>query len=231
MKRKTLLSWSSGKDSAWALHVLRADPRYEVAGLFTVVNAKYDRVAMHGARADLLRLQAKAAGLPLREIPIPDPCSDEEYAGAMRAFVDECTRAGVECMAFGDLYLEDVRAYREKQLAGTGIEPIFPLWNRPTDALVKEMLAAGLKAYIACVDTRKLPARFAGRELTEALLAEFPEGVDLCAENGEFHTVAVAGPMFREAIEVEIGEIVERDGFAFADAKGKDEVGRMKDEL
>jgi uncharacterized protein (TIGR00290 family) len=217
MKTKTLLSWSSGKDSAWALHVLRQDPTVELAGLFTVVNAKYDRVAMHGVRAEILRLQAEAAGLPLRVIAIPDPCSNEEYADAMRALVEESVAAGVECMAFGDLYLEDVRAYREKQLAGTGIVPIFPLWNQPTRELVGKMLSAGLKAYITCVDTRKLPVRFAGRELTEELLSELPEGVDPCAENGEYHSVAVAGPMFSKPLAVEIGEIVERDGFAFAD--------------
>ena len=217
MRARTLLSWSSGKDSAWALHVLRQDPKIELAGLFTVVNAKHQRVAMHAVRRRLLELQAEAVGLPLRVLEIPDPCSDQQYQAVMRRFVDESIAQGVECMAFGDLLLRDVRDYREKQLSGTGILPLFPLWNRPTDELANEMLMAGLRALITSVDPRKAPGHCVGREWSKELLGGLPEGVDPCAENGEFHTVAVDGPMFRRPIRVQIGETVERDGFWFAD--------------
>jgi uncharacterized protein (TIGR00290 family) len=218
-KIKTLLSWSSGKDSAWALHVLRQNPEYDVAGLFTTVNARYERVAMHGVRLSVLRRQAEAAGLPLQVIDIPDPCSNEQYAEAMRRFVEQAAADGVRCMAFGDLFLQDIRDYREKQLAGTGIAPVFPLWNRPTRQLAREMLDAGLRAVITCVDPRKVSSDFAGREWSQALLDELPADADPCAENGEFHTLAVAGPMFQRPIPIEIGETVERDGFFFADVQ------------
>ncbi|MCE5268363.1 MAG: adenine nucleotide alpha hydrolase [Planctomycetaceae bacterium] len=217
MPTRVLLSWSSGKDSAWALHVLRQDPEIVVAGLFTVVNAKYQRVAMHAIRLRLLQLQAAAAGLPLRTIEIPDPCSDREYRTAMQRFVERSIADGIEGMAFGDLFLQDIRQYREKQLAGTGITPLFPLWNKPTDQLAREMLAAGVRAIITCVDPRKLPRSYAGREWTLQLLEQLPATVDPCAENGEFHTAVVDGPMFRWPIPVEVGETVERDGFVFAD--------------
>ena len=217
MRRRTLLSWSSGKDSAWALHVLRQDPEIEVLGLFTVVNAKHHRVAMHAVRLRLLELQAEAVGLPLRVVEIPDPCSDEQYQAVMRRFIDESLLQGVQCMAFGDLFLQDVRDYRERQLCGTGIVPRFPLWNKPTCELAGEMLAAGLRAIITCVDPRKLPGNYAGREWSKTLLDELPATVDPCAENGEFHTVAVDGPMFLQPVPVKIGETVERDGFFFAD--------------
>ena len=214
---KTLLSWSSGKDSAWALHVLRQNPEIETVGLFTVVNARHQRVAMHAVRLRLLELQAEAVGLPLHTIEIPDPCSNEDYTAAMRRFVDDSIAHGVEGMAFGDLFLQDIRDYREKQLAGTGIVPLFPLWNRPTRQLALEMLDAGLRAIITCVDPKKLPGDFVGGEWSRALLDELPADVDPCAENGEFHTVAVAGPMFRHPIPVRVGETVTRDGFLFAD--------------
>jgi uncharacterized protein (TIGR00290 family) len=217
MSNNTLLSWSSGKDSAWALHVLRQMPDINMTGLFTTVNARYQRVAMHAVRLQLLELQAEAAGLPLHVIEIPDPCSNEKYAEAMRRFVDKATAQGVTHMAFGDLFLQDIREYREKQLAATGIIPLFPLWNRPTRELAHEMLDAGLRAIVTCVDPRKLPTSFTGREWSRSLLEELPDGVDPCAENGEFHTVAIAGPMFRQPISVQIGEIVTRDGFVFAD--------------
>ncbi|HXH65406.1 MAG TPA: hypothetical protein VNH42_07870 [Mariprofundaceae bacterium] len=215
--KRTLLSWSSGKDSAWALHLLRRDPAIEVAGLFTTVNAVHRRVAMHAVRLELLRRQAAAAGLPLTVIEIPSPCSNDDYAAAMQAFVDQAKADGIECMAFGDLFLEDIRSYRESALAGTGIEPIFPLWLIPTRQLIGDMLAAGVTAHITCVDPKKLPPRFAGRELSESLLAELPEGVDPCGENGEFHTFVSAGPMFDAPLQVIPGECVERDGFIFAD--------------
>lgn len=216
-KIKTLVSWSSGKDSAWTLHVLRRNPDIETVGLFTTVNARHQRVAMHAVRLRLLELQAEAAGLPLHTIEIPDPCSDEQYAAAMQRFVDDSIAHGVQGMAFGDLFLQDIRDYREKQLAGTGIVPLFPLWNQPTWPLALEMLDAGLRSIITCVDPRKMPGKFVGREWSRTLLAELPDDVDPCGENGEFHTMVIAGPMFRRPIPVRIGETVTRDGFVFAD--------------
>jgi uncharacterized protein (TIGR00290 family) len=217
LRRKTFVSWSSGKDSAWALHVLRDDPAFDVCGLFALVSSEEERVSMHGVRTEVVRLQAEAAGLPLRLIRVPDPCSDEEYASVMRRFVDGSLRGGIRCMAFGDLFLEDVRAYREDRLRGTGIEPVFPLWRRPTDELAREMLASGLRAIVTSVDSQRLPRRFIGREWTPALLDELPADVDPCGENGEFHTVVVAGPMFRNDIDVTTGEIVEGEHVVFAD--------------
>ncbi len=217
MRKKTFVSWSSGKDSAWALHVLRDDPAFDVCGLFALVSSEEDRVSMHGVRTEVVRLQAEAAGLPLRLIRVPDPCSDEEYASVMRRFVDGSLRGGIRCMAFGDLFLEDVRAYREDRLRGTGIEPVFPLWRRPTAELAREMLASGLRAIVTSVDSRRLPRRFIGREWSPTLLDELPADVDPCGENGEFHTVVVAGPMFRNDIDVTTGEIVEGEHVVFAD--------------
>jgi uncharacterized protein (TIGR00290 family) len=219
MKKKTLVSWSSGKDSAWALHLLRQSDECEIVGLLTTMNAAFDRVAMHGTRRALLDAQAEAAGLPLRTIPLPWPCSNDHYEAAMRAACAEGVADGVEAIAFGDLFLEDVRAYREEKLRGTGLEPVFPLWGLPTDVLVREMLAGGLRARIVCVDPKKLPMEFAGRDLDESVLNAMPPECDPCAERGEFHTVAYAGPMFRRAIAIESGEVVERDGFVFADVR------------
>ena len=214
---KTLLSWSTGKDSAWSLYVLRQTPGIEVAGLFTTVNAAFDRVAMHAVRRALLEAQAAAAGLPLHVLEIPWPCPNEAYEARMGAFVAEQTARGVEAMAFGDLFLEDIRAYREAKLANSGIAPLFPLWGRDTAALAEEMIAGGLKAHLTCVDPKKLTAHFAGRAFDRALLAELPAGVDPCGENGEFHTCVSAGPMFAHAIDVRAGVIETRDGFVFAD--------------
>lgn len=214
---KTLLSWSTGKDSAWSLHVLRQTPGIEVVGLFTTVNAAFDRVAMHAVRRKLLEAQAHAAGLPLHVIEIPWPCPNEVYEEHLGAFVSAQKAAGIEAMAFGDLFLEDIRAYREDKLAGSGIEPIFPLWGRETGMLAHEMIAGGLQARLTCVDPKKLPAYFAGRAFDEALLADLPDGVDPCGENGEFHSCVFAGPMFEHAIDVDLGEVHERDGFVFAD--------------
>ncbi|HEX6496286.1 MAG TPA: ATP-binding protein [Acidobacteriaceae bacterium] len=214
---RTLLSWSSGKDSAWTLHTLRQQGAHEVVGLVTTVNSAYNRVAMHGTRASLLRAQAAAAGLPLIELPLPWPCSNQQYEAVMR---DACAAAvadDVEAMAFGDLYLEDVRRYREERLAGTGITPVFPLWGRDTRALVREMLDGGLRARLTCVDPRKVPAGFAGRELDASLLAELPPGTDPCAENGEFHTCAYAGPMFANPIALSPGAVEQHGDFVFAD--------------
>ncbi len=214
---RALLSWSSGKDSAWSLAVLRRRDEVEVVGLVTTLNEAFDRVAMHGVRAELLRAQAEAAGLPLWPVPLPWPCSNEQYEALMSALLTRARDAGITVMAFGDLFLEDIRAYREKQLAGTGIEPVFPLWQVPTDRLAREMIAGGLKARLTCVDPRHLGAEFAGREFDAALLADLPAGVDPCGERGEFHSFAYEGPMFERAVAIRGGEVVSRDGFVFAD--------------
>jgi len=217
VRKKTLLSWSSGKDSAWALFVLRQDPAVEVVGLFSVLNERFNRVSMHATRAELLCRQADAAGLPLHTINLPDPCTDEQCDAIIGEFVAEFATRGIECMAFGDLFLEDVRQYREEQLSGTGIEPLFPLWRIPPVELAERMLAAGLEAYISSVDLKKLPASFAGRRWSRDLLKELPMGIDPCGENGEMHTIVVSGPMFEKRIEVGVGEVVQRNGFAYAD--------------
>ncbi|MBN2218574.1 MAG: adenine nucleotide alpha hydrolase [Pirellulales bacterium] len=215
--KPTILSWSSGKDSAWALHVLRRDPAVELVGLVSTVNERYDRVAMHATRVDLLRRQARAAGLPLEIILLPDPCSDEQYAQRMQHFVDLAITRRVEAIAFGDLFLEDIRRYREEQLRGSGLDPLFPVWGRETRSLADEMLAEGLEAYVSSVDLAKLPVSVAGRKWNRELLAQLPPGCDPCGENGELHTIVAAGPMFREPIPVRVGEVVQRDGFAYAD--------------
>jgi len=219
MKLKALLSWSSGKDSAWTLHVLRQRNDVEVVGLVTTFNEAFGRVAMHGVRRELVEAQADAAGLPLWPIPLPWPCSNDEYESRMRALIGKAVAEGVTALAFGDLFLADIRAYREKQLAGTGIEPLFPLWGTVDDtpALARAMMAGGLRATLSCVDPRQLSPAFAGREFDASLLADLPPGVDPCGENGEFHTFCHAGPMFARPVPVRTGEVVERDGFVFAD--------------
>lgn len=214
---KTLLSWSSGKDSAWTLHVLREDPSVEIVGIVTTLNAAFQRVAMHGVRRDILEAQAAAAGLPLHIIELPWPCPNETYEKLMGEFVACQQAAGIEAMAFGDLFLEDIRRYREEKLTGSGIQPLFPLWQRPTDVLAREMIAGGLVTYLATVDPGKLDASFAGRRFDEALLRDLPAGVDPCGENGEFHTCVAAGPMFSHPVPLDVGETVARDGFVFAD--------------
>ncbi len=214
---RVALSWSSGKDSAWTLHRLRQDPDIEVAALVTTVNAEFNRVAMHAVRQELLQAQAEAAGLPLIEVPIPYPCSNAEYESRMRALIERLRNERIERMAFGDLYLTDIRAYREQQLRGTGIAPLFPLWNEPTAALARDMIAGGLRAVLTCVDPKQLAPAFCGRQFDADLLAALPAGVDPCGENGEFHSFACAGPMFRAPIAVETGATVERDGFVFTD--------------
>ena len=214
---KILLSWSSGKDSAWALHVLRQRYPGAVAGLLTTINEEADRVAMHGVRSSLLREQARAAGLPLTTIPLPHPCSNEVYEQRMGAAVSQAVEQGFTHCAFGDLFLEDVRRYREEHLAGTGLEPLFPLWGLPTRDLAHELIATGVDARITCIDARVLPREFAGRRFDHQLLADLPPSVDPCAERGEFHTCVVGGPMFESSIDVTVGEIVERGDFVFAD--------------
>ncbi|MBW2237234.1 MAG: adenine nucleotide alpha hydrolase, partial [Deltaproteobacteria bacterium] len=195
-RRKTLLSWSSGKDSAWALHALRQDPAVELVGLLTTLNESFARVAMHAVRETLLERQAQAAGLPLWKIPLPYPCPNEAYERIMAGVIQRAQSEGVEAMAFGDLFLEDIRAYREHQLDGTGLEPLFPIWGIPTDELARTMVAAGLRAQITCVDPRQLDRSFAGRVFDAQFLADLPAGVDPCGENGEFHSFATDGPMF-----------------------------------
>lgn len=214
---RTLISWSSGKDSAWALHSLRERPEVEVVGLVTTINAAFGRVAMHGVRRTLLQAQADAAGLPLHILPIPYPCPNETYERIMGDFVAEAAGQGVQAMAFGDLFLEDIRRYREAKLAGTGLMPLFPLWGNDTAKLARQMIDGGVDAIVTCVDPRKLPQDFSGRHFDCALLDALPAGVDPCAENGEFHTFACAGPMFNHAIPVAIGEMMMRDGFVFCD--------------
>jgi uncharacterized protein (TIGR00290 family) len=213
---KILLSWSSGKDSAWTLHVLRRDGHH-VAGLLTSINAEAGRVSMHGVRETILRAQADAAGLPLATIPLPWPCTNEIYEQRLRAAVDGAVADGFTHVAFGDLFLEDVRNYREDRLAGTGLTPLFPLWGIPTRRLAREMIAGGVRARISTLDPRVLPRELIGAEFDEALLARLPAGVDPCAERGEFHTCVTAGPMFAHPLDVVTGEIVERDGFVYGD--------------
>ncbi|HUJ88068.1 MAG TPA: ATP-binding protein [Burkholderiales bacterium] len=217
MTTRVMLSWSSGKDSAWALHCLRSNREIELAGLFTTVNLEFDRVAMHGVRRSLLEAQAASIGLPLFVIPIPNPCPNAVYEAAMAEFVAQARTLGTTHFAFGDLFLEDVRRYRIDKLAGTGVEPLFPLWGRPTRALAREMVDKGLRAYLSCVDPKQAPRAWAGRLFDRKFVDEMPEGIDPCAEHGEFHTFAFDGPMFARPVSVAPGEIVERDGFVFAD--------------
>ncbi len=214
---KVLLSWSSGKDSAWTLHVLRQRHDVEVVGLLTTINTHFQRVAMHGTRKALLEAQAAAARLPLREVPLPWPCSNEVYEQAMATACQSAVESGITSIAFGDLFLEDVRKYREDRLHGTGLTPIFPIWGRNTRELVEEMIDGGLRARIVCVDPSKMPAELVGRDLDHDLIRSLPPDIDPCGENGEFHTVAYEGPMFYDPIAIESGEIVTRDGFVYAD--------------
>ena len=216
-KPKAWLAWSSGKDSAWSLHVTRQRGDVDVTALLTTVNQKYQRVAMHAVRESLLEAQAAAAGLALVKVPIPSPCPNEAYERAMAEAMRRARGEGIRHVLFGDLFLEDIRKYREENLAKCGMTPLFPLWLKNTRELAHEMIAAGLRAHLTCVNPKKLDGKFAGRAFDKELLAEFPASVDPCGENGEFHTCVVAGPMFASTIPVEAGEIVERDGFVFAD--------------
>lgn len=219
MSRRVLLSWSSGKDSAWTLHVLRQQPDVEVVGLLTTFNEAADRVAMHAVRRTLVEAQAAVAGLPLWAVRLPWPCSNVAYEERMAAVISRAREEGVTHVAFGDLFLEDVRNYRIHQLSGTGVEPLFPLWGSASDTpdLARRMLAAGLRAVLTCVDPKQLPEPFVGRLYDAALLADLPPGVDPCGERGEFHTFCFGGPMFASEITVQVGETVSRDGFCFAD--------------
>jgi uncharacterized protein (TIGR00290 family) len=215
---KIIASWSSGKDSAWMLHVLRQQYPGAVAGLLTTLNEAFDRVAMHAVRRTLLEAQAAAAGLPLHTVNLPWPCTNAEYEQRMGDAVRGLVADGFTHAAFGDLFLEDVRRYREDRLAGSGLAPMFPLWKtKTTAALAAEMVAGGLRAYLTCVDPRTLDRSFAGRAFDATLLADLPAGCDPCGENGEFHSFACAGPMFSAPFPVRVGDVVDRDGFVFTD--------------
>jgi uncharacterized protein (TIGR00290 family) len=215
--KRVLIAWSSGKDSAWTLQVLRSVPEVEVAGLFTTMNAETERIAVHAVRTELLEAQASAAGLPLYRISLPSPCPNAVYEAALAQFAATAKERGTTHLAFGDLFLEDIRRYRERQFADSGIELLFPLWERPTRALAEEMVASGLRAWIACVDTRQAPREWTGRCFDAEFLSAIPAGIDPCGERGEFHTFAFAGPMFSRPIATTIGALTERDGFAYAD--------------
>lgn len=223
-RKKAWLSWSSGKDSAWSLEIVRRQGEYDVEALLTTVNAEYQRVAMHAVREALLREQAESAGLPLMTVPIPYPCPNGAYEEAMAAAIAKARAEGVTHMIFGDLFLEDIRRYREEKLAGSGITPVFPLWGIDTRQLAGEMVEGGLRALLTCIDPKKLDDSFAGRIFDGNFLDDLPSTVDPCGENGEFHTFACQGPMFRHPIEIERGVVVERDGFVFADALPKRDV-------
>ena len=218
---KALIAWSSGKDSAWALHEVRRAGGYDIVGALTTVTETFQRVSMHGVREDILRAQHEAAGLPSVIVPIPYPCPNEVYEARMASALDDARRQGVTHVIFGDLFLEDVRNYRIQKLAGSGITPLFPLWLRPTDALAREMIDAGVETYLTCVDLKQLPKSFAGRRFDHILLAELPASADPCGEKGEFHTCVVAGPMLSRRIDVTVGATIERDGFAYTDLAGE----------
>ena len=214
---KALIAWSSGKDSAWALNEARRAGEFEIVGALTTVTHEFCRVSMHGIREELLAAQLEAAQLPAAIVRIPFPCPNEIYEREMAVVLADAKRAGVSHVVFGDLFLEDVRSYRESRLAEIGMTPVFPLWHRPTGALAREMIDGGLEAHLVCIDRKKLPASFAGRRFDRALLESLPQDIDPCGENGEFHSFVTAGPMLKRTIKVAVGDTVERDGFAFAD--------------
>jgi uncharacterized protein (TIGR00290 family) len=217
MKPKALIAWSTGKDSAWALHQARLAGEYEIVGALTTITENFQRVSMHGVRLAVLAAQLKAANLPLLPVTIPFPCPNEIYEERMGAAVRAAVATGITKIIFGDLFLEDIRAYREEKLRGTGIGAVFPLWKIPTDKLARDMIAGGIKARVVCLDPKKMPISLAGAWLDEKLLAELPKDVDPCAENGEFHTCVTGGPMFEKNINAKVGEITQREGFVFAD--------------
>ncbi|HET7848060.1 MAG TPA: ATP-binding protein [Pseudolabrys sp.] len=216
---KALIAWSSGKDSAWALHEARRAGELDVVGALTTVTDTFARVSMHGVREKLLRAQLDAAGLAATIVRIPFPCPNDIYEREMATAMQAAKAQGVTHVIFGDLFLEDVRAYRERQLAGSGVAPVFPIWGRATAPLARDMIAAGIEAHLAVVDLNNLPPSFAGRKFDVALLTQLPVSVDPCGENGEFHTFVSAAPMFSRKIAVKVGETVQRDGFAFADLR------------
>jgi uncharacterized protein (TIGR00290 family) len=214
---RALIAWSSGKDSVWALHEVRRSVTFEIVGALTTVSEAFGRVSMHGVREELLQAQVASAGLAARVVRIPFPCPNEVYEARMAAAMQQAKAEGVTRVIFGDLFLQDVRAYREAQLAKVGIQPVFPLWGRPTAALAREMITAGTQAHLVCVDLKKLSKADAGRALNVQLLEDLPEAIDPCGENGEFHTFVCARPMLRQVIALSVGETIDRDGFAYAD--------------
>jgi len=225
--KRVLLSWSSGKDSAWTLYQLQQNPAVEVVGLLTTFNSQFNRSAIHGVRQLLVRQQAKAAALPLQEVALPWPCSNEDYERIMGAALAEARQTfAMDAIAFGDLFLEDIRRYREERMKDTGLELLFPIWGIPTAQLAQDMIAGGLRATLTCVDPRVLTADFAGRHFDQSLLDDLPAAVDPCGENGEFHSFTWDGPMFRQPVNIQNGEVVERDGFVYADLLPAEEVVR-----
>lgn len=214
---KALIAWSSGKDSAWALHMARLSGDYDIVGALTTVTDTFSRVSIHGVREELLKAQLAAAGLPATIVRIPYPCSNEIYEERMAEAMRDAIAAGVTHVIFGDLFLQDIRAYRETRLKPIGVTPVFPLWDLPTEALAHDMISSCVEAYLATVDLKKLPASFAGRRFDRQLLRDLPTNVDPCGENGEFHTFVAAGPMMKGRIAVTVGERVERDGYAYVD--------------
>ncbi|WP_353570693.1 ATP-binding protein [Candidatus Albibeggiatoa sp. nov. BB20] len=217
MKQKVLMSWSSGKDSAWALYQLLQNPEFEVFGLFCTINKKFNRVAMHSVRVELLQQQAEQIGLPLYIIELPFPCSNADYEAIMGDFVAQAQHDQIDCFAFGDLFLEDIRQYRVDKLKGTGIEPIFLIWGIPTQQLSRQIITGGLKAITTCIDSKQAPEHLIGKAFDDSFLDSLPETVDPCGENGEFHSFVFDAPIFKHAINISLGDIVHRDGFVFAD--------------
>jgi len=223
--KKILLAWSSGKDSVWALHLLRQQPEIEIAALLTTFNSAADRVAMHAVRRTLVETQAGRTGIPQWSVDLPWPCSNAEYEELMRGVCQRAFAENITAMAFGDLFLQDIRDYRERQLRGTGLEPLFPVWQIPTAQLARDMISAGVKAKVTCVDPSQVDRSLAGRDYDQALVDALPPGVDPCGENGEFHTFVYDAPVFSRPIAVHVGEIVERDGFVFADVLADEPLG------
>jgi uncharacterized protein (TIGR00290 family) len=217
MRIKTLVSWSSGKDSAWAFHVLRQDPSIDIVGLVSTVNKKFNRVAIHGVRIDLLKEQAKSLNVPLHLVVIPYPCNNDQYISVMNSFIRKIKKQEVVYFAFGDLFLENIRGYREQLLKGTGITPLFPIWGTSTKLLSQQMLSNGLKAVITCVNPKQMASAFIGREYNQSFLNDLPENIDPCGENGEFHSFAFDGPMFNRSIEFRLGKTIYREGICFKD--------------
>lgn len=217
MKKKALMSWSTGKDSAWTLYKLQQNQDVELVGLFCTINKEFERVAIHGVRVELLKQQAERLRLPIEIIELPYPCSNADYETIMGQFIKRAKGQAIEYFAFGDLFLEDIRNYREKQFKGSGIKPIFPIWGIPTDKLSRDMVSSGVRAVITCIDPKQIPEEFVGRVYDDDFLDALPDTVDPCGENGEFHSFAFSGPMFKEPIDIVVGDIVHRDGFVFAD--------------
>ncbi len=222
MKKRTLISWSTGKDSAWAFYQLKDQSEYDLVGLFCTINKEFSRTAMHAVRVELLQMQASSMGLPLDIVEIPHPCSNAEYERIMEDFVAVAKSRNIECFAFGDLFLQEIRDYRIEKFKDTGITPIFPLWHQATDKLALEMINGGLRAVITCIDPKQLSDNFVGQEYDQAFLNALPENVDPCGENGEFHSFVYDAPMFNKKINISVEEKVERDGFVFVDVKAID---------